>query len=216
MDSCVCTAIASRDYDVALLHVNYGQRTESRELRAFNDIASFYSVPENRRLVVSIEHLLRIGGSSLTDPGMEIGDANPDAAGIPDTYVPFRNANMMSIGVSWAEVLGAEALYIGAVEEDSSGYPDCRRAFYSAYQQVIETGTRYEVPLQVKTPLIELDKAGIVRLGIDLSAPLHLSWSCYRNEILACGSCESCVLRLKGFNEAGHDDPIPYEETQRV
>jgi 7-cyano-7-deazaguanine synthase len=211
MDSCVTVAMAAREFELALLHVNYGQRTQARELRAFEDIAAHYQVPDERRLVISIEHLARIGGSSLTDTHMEIRDADREAHGIPNTYVPFRNANMLSIAVSWAEVLGAEALFVGAVEEDSSGYPDCRESFYRAYQQVIETGTKNERPLRIHTPLIHLGKDEIIRQGLALGAPLHLSWSCYKNEDRACGVCESCVLRLRGFHRAGTDDPIPYE-----
>lgn len=212
MDSCVTIAMAAQDFELALLHVNYGQRTQERELRAFEDIAAHYAVPEEKRLVISIEHLARIGGSSLTDTSMEIGNARPDAEGIPNTYVPFRNANMLSIAVSWAEVLGAEALFVGAVEEDSSGYPDCRESFYDAYQRVIETGTKNERPLRIHTPLIHLSKAEIVRQGLALDAPLELSWSCYKNEQRACGVCESCALRLRGFRLAGAVDPIPYDE----
>jgi len=211
MDSCVTIAMAARDFDLALLHVNYGQRTQVRELKAFEDIAEHYSVSDERRLVISIEHLARIGGSSLTDTHLEIHDADMDSKGIPNTYVPFRNANMLSIAVSWAEVTGAEALFIGAVEEDSSGYPDCRESFYQAYQRVIETGTKNERPLRILTPLIHLTKDEIVRQGLALGAPMHLSWSCYKNERQACGVCESCVLRLRGFRRAGVDDPIPYE-----
>ena len=211
MDSCVTVAMAARDFDLALLHVNYGQRTQARELRAFEDIAAHYGVSDARRLVISIEHLARIGGSSLTDAELEIRDAEKEFHGIPNTYVPFRNANMLSIAVSWAEVLGAEALFVGAVEEDSSGYPDCRESFYEAYQRVIETGTKNERPLRIHTPLIHLSKAEIIRQGLALEAPLHLSWSCYKNEDRACGVCESCVLRLRGFKRAGIEDPISYE-----
>jgi 7-cyano-7-deazaguanine synthase len=212
MDSCVTLAIAARDHRPALLHVNYGQRTETRELRAFRDIADHYGVPESMRMIVSIEHLARIGGSSLTDRRIAIVDAAPPTEGarIPATYVPFRNANLLGIAVSWAEVLGAEAVFIGAVEEDSSGYPDCRRVFYDAFQRVIDTGTRGERPLRVTTPLIAMSKADIVRAGQALGAPLRLTWSCYREEALACGRCESCVLRLRGFARAGVEDPIPY------
>ncbi|MBN1449199.1 MAG: 7-cyano-7-deazaguanine synthase QueC [Bacteroidetes bacterium] len=212
MDSCVTVAMAAREYELALLHVNYGQRTQARELRAFEDIAAHYGVPEERRLVISIEHLARIGGSSLTDTHLEIRNAEKESHGIPNTYVPFRNANMLSIAVSWAEVIGAEALFVGAVEEDSSGYPDCRESFYEAYQLVIETGTKYEKPLRIHTPLIQLTKDEIVRRGLALGAPLHLSWSCYRSEERACGLCESCVLRLRGFRRAGAQDSIPYEQ----
>jgi len=211
MDSCVSLAIAMRDFTPALLHVNYGQRTQERELRAFHEIADFYAIPDAHRLIISIEHLARIGGSSLTDRTLDIRDADFAPVGIPNTYVPFRNANMMSIAVSWAEVLGAEALFVGAVEADSSGYPDCRKTFYKAFQSVIETGTKYERPLRIHTPLIDCSKTDIVRIGTKLGAPLHLSWSCYKNEGKACGVCESCALRLRGFRLANVTDPIDYE-----
>ncbi len=211
MDSCVTVAMAAREFELALLHINYGQRTQEREFRAFHEIADFYRVPDDHRLVISIEHLARIGGSSLTDRHLEVRDAERESHGIPNTYVPFRNANMMSIAVSWAEVIGAGALFIGAVEEDSSGYPDCRESFYDAFQSVIETGTKNETPLRIHTPLIHLGKDEIIRQGLALGAPIHLSWSCYKNEDRACGVCESCVLRLRGFRRAGAEDPIPYE-----
>ena len=211
MDSCVTVAMAAREYELALLHINYGQRTQERELRAFHDIADFYAVPDDHRMVISIEHLARIGGNALTDRSLAVRDAEKESHGIPNTYVPFRNANMMAIAVSWAEVMGAAALFIGAVEEDSSGYPDCRESFYDAFQRVIETGTKNEQPLRIHTPLIHLRKDEIIRQGLALGAPLHLSWSCYKNEDRACGVCESCVLRLRGFRRAGAADGIPYE-----
>lgn len=210
MDSCVTIAMAAKEYDLALLHVNYGQRTEARELRAFRDIAAHFHVPAERQMIISIEHLLRIGGSSLTDPGMAIPDAGGREDGVPNTYVPFRNGNMLGIAVSWAEVLGADAIFVGAVEEDSSGYPDCRESFYQAYQNVIETGTKNEKPIRILTPLIHMRKSEIVKAGLKLGAPLELSWSCYREEHRACGRCESCHLRLRGFREAGVEDPIAY------
>ena len=210
MDSCVTAAIAAESYTLALLHVNYGQRTQARELEAFQAVADHYGVPDSRRMIVSIEHLARIGGSSLTDTTLHVNDASEATGGIPNTYVPFRNANMLAIAVSWAEVIGADALFIGAVEEDSSGYPDCRRVFYDAWQRVIETGTKNERPMIINTPLIDLSKADIVRRGLELGAPLNLTWSCYKNEDLACGVCESCALRLRGFARAGVVDPIPY------
>lgn len=217
MDSCVTAAIASRTHRLALLHVNYGQRTEERELRAFHELADHFSA--DRRLVVSIEHLKVIGGSALTDtsipvpvPGLPTDGGTDQHSGIPATYVPFRNAHLLSIAVSWAEVLGARAIFIGAVEEDSSGYPDCREIFYEAFNRVIETGTKPETKTAIITPVIHLNKSQIVRTGIELGAPLHLTWSCYQNGDRACGRCESCLLRLKGFREAGIPDPIPYEQ----
>lgn len=212
MDSCVATAIAARDYNLALLHVNYRQRTQQRELQAFNDIADFYQVPSTSRLVVDIDHLYRIGGSSLTDTSIEVPEADIGQAGVPSSYVPFRNANMLCMAVSWAEVIGATQIFIGAVEEDSSGYPDCRQVFYDAFNRLVEVGTKPETQIEVVTPLIKMHKHEIVTRGIELGAPLHLSWSCYKAEEKACGRCDSCALRLNGFRQAGHTDPIPYAD----
>lgn len=209
MDSCLATAIAARTHSLAMLHVNYGQRTQARELKAFEDIAAYYHA--EKRMVVSIEHLARIGGSSLTDPRMDIPKVKLKPGHIPTSYVPFRNANMLSIAVSWAEVLGANTIIVGAVEEDSSGYPDCRKIFFDAFQSVIQTGTKNEKSLTIHTPLITLTKKEIVRRGVELGAPFSLSWSCYKNEEKACGVCESCALRLRGFERAGVVDPIEYE-----
>lgn len=210
MDSCVTAAIAREENaEIAFLHVSYGQRTERRERKAFNDIADFYGV--TKRLDVSIEYLARIGGSSLTDKSIEVTEADLESKEIPSSYVPFRNANMLAIATSWAEVLGAQKIYIGAVAEDSSGYPDCRPEFYAAFERTIEAGTKPETEIKIKTPIIDLSKAEIVRKGIELDAPLALSWSCYRSETLACGTCDSCALRLRGFARAGVEDPIEYE-----
>lgn len=216
MDSCVTAALANEEYRLAFLHVNYGQRTEARELKAFNDVADFYRA--DKRLIVSLEHLKMIGGSALTDDKIPIPDAfashsairNPHSA-IPITYVPFRNAHLLAIATSWAEVIDASKIFIGAVEEDSSGYPDCRETFYRAFNKVIETGTRPDTRIEIVTPLIHMKKSEIVKRGIELIAPLHLTWSCYQNSEKACGRCESCALRLKGFHDAGVKDPIPYE-----
>jgi 7-cyano-7-deazaguanine synthase len=209
MDSCVTAAMARVENDeLAFLHISYGQRTEEREREAFNHIADHYGV--EKRLDVSIEHLAKIGGSSLTDATMAVTEADLESTAIPTSYVPFRNANMLSIAVSWAEVIGANAIYIGAVTEDSSGYPDCRREFYAAFQQTINAGTKPDTHIEIRTPIIEFSKAEIVRKGIELAAPLHLTWSCYRNETLACGTCDSCALRLRGFEQAGARDPILY------
>jgi len=209
MDSCVTAAIASLENDdLAFLHVSYGQRTEDRERKAFNDIADHYSV--EKRLDISIEHLAKIGGSSLTDENITITEADLESKDIPTSYVPFRNANMLSIAVSWAEVIEANAIYIGAVAEDSSGYPDCRREFYDAFQKTIDAGTKPDTHIEIRTPIIHLTKAEIVKKGIELDAPLHLTWSCYRGEDLACGTCDSCALRLRGFEQACVIDPIRY------
>jgi 7-cyano-7-deazaguanine synthase len=208
MDSCVTAAIAAQTHALAFLHMNYGQRTEGRELKAFHDLADHFSV--GRRLVVSMEYLQRIGGSSLTDHSLPVSGAKLDRKEIPSSYVPFRNANMLSVATSWAEVIGANAVYIGAVDEDSSGYPDCRAEFFSLFQQVIAKGTRPTTRIEVRTPIIAMSKAEIVLRGLALGAPLHLTWSCYQSEEVACGECDSCALRLRGFEIAGVDDPIPY------
>jgi 7-cyano-7-deazaguanine synthase len=210
MDSCVTTAIANGSYRLALLHINYGHRTESRELKAFNDIADHYQAAH--RLVISMEHLSKIGGSSLTDFSIPISRADLRASGIPSSYVPFRNANLLSAAVSWAETLGATALYVGAVEEDSSGYPDCRRVFFDAFEAAIAVGTKPSTRMKIVTPVIAFSKQDIVLKGMELGAPLHLTWSCYQREDLACGICDSCALRLRGFQRAGILDPIQYAE----
>jgi 7-cyano-7-deazaguanine synthase len=211
MDSCVTAAIARETFDLALLHASYGQRTEERERRAFDEIADFYSV--RQKLVARFNLFAQIGGSALTDERItvpESGAALAPHAGIPVTYVPFRNAHFLSAAVSWAEVIGAPAIFVGAVEEDSSGYPDCRPAYYRAFETVIREGTRPETHIKIVTPVIQMKKNEIVRGGIELGAPLNLSWSCYQSEAEACGTCDSCRLRLKAFEEAGVQDPIAY------
>ena len=210
MDSAVTAAFArSAGCELAFLHVNYGQRTERRELQAFNEIADHYGVAESRRLVVSIAHLAAIGGSSLTDSSIPISVADLENEEIPSSYVPFRNAHFISIAVSWSEVIGAERIYIGAVYEDSSGYPDCRPEYFSAFNEVIRTGTA-KGDIRIETPIIHLSKEEIVQKGVELSAPIGLTWSCYQSETEACGVCDSCALRLRGFQRAGLDDPIAY------
>jgi 7-cyano-7-deazaguanine synthase len=207
MDSCVCAALAARKYHVAAVHVSYGQRTEERERQSFQAVCDRLEIKD--RLVVRNEAFRAIGGSALTDPGIAVPQAHEIGKEIPVTYVPFRNAHFLSVAVSWAEVLGAEKVYIGAVEQDSSGYPDCRPAYYEAFNQVIAKGTK-EGRICIATPLIALRKSEIVRLGLELGAPLDLTWSCYSQEQLACGECDSCVLRLRAFQEAGVTDPIAY------
>ncbi len=208
MDSCVTAALAARQHELALLHVSYGQRTAERERRAFEQIADFYQI--TRRLVCSLDHLKAIGGSSLTDDTIPVADAALESPEIPASYVPFRNAHLLSIAVSWGEVIGARKIFIGAVEQDSSGYPDCRQAFYDAFQRAVELGTKPQTRLEIVTPLIRLRKSEIVRRGVELGAPFHLTWSCYRNSDVACGRCDSCVLRMRAFAQAGVKDPIPY------
>ena len=208
MDSCVTAAIARQTHDLALLHLSYGQRTETRELRAFRDLARHFAVA--RTLVARLDHLKDIGGSALTDPSRDAIDARRPGSSIPDTYVPFRNTHLLSVAVSWGEAMGARHVYIGAVEEDSSGYPDCRREYYEAFNRLVRAGTRPETRIEVVTPLIRMSKAEIVREGTRLEAPFHLTWSCYTESDAACGRCESCLLRLKGFRDAGVADPLPY------
>jgi 7-cyano-7-deazaguanine synthase len=209
MDSCVTAAIAKlASESLAFLHVSYGQRTEKREKRAFDELADFFGA--QLQLAVTVEHLSKIGGSSLTDIDLPVSEANLTAGVIPTSYVPFRNAHLLAIATSWAEVIGADAIYIGAVAEDSSGYPDCRPEFYEAYQRVIDLGTRPLTRIRIQTPVIDLSKAEIVRRGVDLGAPFELTWSCYRESEKACGGCDSCALRLRAFREAGVVDPIPY------
>ena len=213
MDSCVCAALAARDHQAAAVHVSYGQRTEERERRSFESICDRLEIRD--RLLVRNEALRAIGGSALTDSGIAVPEAHGNGAnlpaGVPVTYVPFRNAHFLAVAVSWAEVLGADRVYIGAVEQDSSGYPDCRPEYYRAFNEVVKTGTK-EGAIRVVTPLIAMRKAEIVRLGLELNAPFDLTWSCYQREDRACGVCDSCVLRLRAFRAAGAEDPIPYAE----
>ena len=232
MDSCVTAAIAARECGrVAALHVSYGQLTEARERHSYEEIADYYGIEE--RMAINQSYLGRIGGSALTDPSIPLregignteqgtgnrstefenrstGGARRDATDIPASYVPFRNAHFLAAAVSWAEVIGAERIYIGAVEQDSSGYPDCRPEYYNIYNRLIKAGTRPETHVELVTPLIHLRKHEIVKKGVELGAPFHLSWSCYRSSDSACGVCDSCALRLRAFEEAGAEDPIPY------
>ena len=209
LDSCVSAAIANQNYKLAFAHINYGQRTEKRELKAFHDIADHYGV--KKRLVIDYTHLAEIGGSSLTDKAIEVTKADLSNKEIPSSYVPFRNANILSACVSWAEVLNASKIFIGAVYEDSSGYPDCRPSFFEAFEKMIDEGTKPSTKIRIETPIINLSKAEIVKEGIRLNAPLHLTWSCYQNEDEACGVCDSCALRLRGFQISGIQDPIKYK-----
>jgi len=209
LDSTVCLAEAVQEFEVALLHVNYGQRTEGRELRAFQELAAHYRI--ERRLVADVSYLADIGGSSLVDANLPVETGLPvDGNPVPSTYVPFRNAHILCVAVSWAEVIGAGTLFIGAVEEDGSGYPDCTADFFEKFNRAASAGTRPDTELTIHTPLITMDKSAIVRRGLELGAPLHLTWSCYTGEHEACGQCESCRLRLRGFAAAGVDDPIRY------
>lgn len=209
MDSCVTAAIAKENYDLAFAHFNYGQRTQKRELKAFNDIADYYEV--KHRLVIDYTHLALIGGSSLTDWNIEVTKADLTNKEVPSSYVPFRNANILAACMSWAEVINAEAIFIGAVYEDSSGYPDCRPEFFKAFEEMADLGTKPSTKIKIETPIINLSKAEIVMKGLQLNAPLNLTWSCYQQEDEACGLCDSCALRLRGFQIAGLEDPIDYK-----
>jgi len=213
MDSCVCAAIAREKYKLAFLHVSYGQRTQSREQKAFHDIAKHYDVLQ--ALVCHFNHLRQIGGSSLTDKSIPVAKANLQQKEIPTSYVPFRNAHFLSVATSWAEVIGAQSIFIGAVAEDSSGYPDCRPEYYKAFNQLIRMGTKPRTKIRIVTPIIHMRKREIIRIGIRLGAPLQLTWSCYQNEVRACGRCDSCALRLRGFQEAGFTDPIRYSKCNK-
>lgn len=211
MDSLVVTAQADfLGYDVAAMHVNYGQRTWQKELAAFRKICSHYNIKQ--RLEVDAPFLAHIGGSSLTDSSIPVEQASLMASEVPSSYVPFRNASFLSMAVSWSEVIGANKIFIGAVEEDTSGYPDCRKVFYDAFNRVIELGTRPETTIEIQTPLIELQKSGIVRKGLELDVPFFHSWSCYKSEGSACGVCDSCARRLRAFQQVGMPDPIDYEK----
>ena len=211
LDSCVAASWAVRRYEIWLLHADYGQRTAARERRAFDAIAAALAVPPLRRLAIEVPLLRRIGGSSLTDRSRPIEQGEVDASRIPGTYVPFRNTHLLASAVSWAEVIAATRIVIGCVEEDSSGYPDCRASYLEAFNRVVAEGTPPDSGIVVEAPLLHLRKGAIVRLGIELGAPLSSSWSCYSGSERACGRCESCRLRLCGFREAGLEDPIPYE-----
>jgi 7-cyano-7-deazaguanine synthase len=213
MDSSVCAALAVRDYEASALHISYGQRTEQRERRSFSAICDRLGI--QNRLAVRNEALCAIGGSALTDENIAVPEARNIGRDIPVTYVPFRNAHFLSAAVSWAEVLGASKIVIGAVEQDSSGYPDCRPAYYEAFNRVIVAGTK-EGSIEILTPLIAMRKAQIIKLGLELGAPFDLTWSCYSREDRACGICDSCVLRLRAFQEAGAVDPLPYAAVTQV
>lgn len=212
MDSLVTAAIAHNEHEhLAFLHLNYGQKTEERELKSFHAIADHYNVPQELRKIIDVTFLKQIGGSSLTDDHIDVKKYSGEASEIPDSYVPFRNTHLLSMAVSWSEVIGAKSIYIGAVYEDSSGYPDCRPRYYEAFNNLIKEGTK-AADISIITPVIYLKKEEIVQKAIDLKAPLKMSWSCYAREDKACGVCDSCALRLRGFQKAGIDDPLEYVE----
>jgi 7-cyano-7-deazaguanine synthase len=209
LDSCVTTAIANKEYELVLFHANYKQRTEKRELKSFHDIGDFYGI--EKRLIIDFSHFSKIGGSSLTDWNLTVKEANLSNNSIPNSYVPFRNANILAACISWGEVINATAIFMGAVYEDSSGYPDCRPEFFASFEKMAKIGTRPETNIKIITPVINFSKKEIVLKGKELNAPLHLTWSCYQSEDEACGVCDSCALRLRGFQLAGIEDPINYK-----
>jgi 7-cyano-7-deazaguanine synthase len=206
MDSLVVAAIAVQECTPAFLHVSYGQRTQQRELECFHKIADYYEV--HQRLVVRAEALSKIGGSALTDNRIPVEDAVAVGERIPATYVPFRNTHLLATAVSWAEVRDATRIYIGAVEQDAPGYPDCRREYYQVFNELVDVGTRPETNIHVYTPLIGLSKSEIAQLGARMKVPFELTWSCYRATDRPCGTCHSCVLRAGAFREAGLPDPL--------
>ncbi len=209
MDSTLTAAIAAAESDaVAAIHFNYRHRTERRELKAFNDVCDFYGI--NQRLIVDAEVIRQIGGSSLTDEAIPVTKADLHSNIVPSSYVPFRNGTFLAIATGWAEVISAANIYIGAVEEDSSGYPDCRTVFFEAFEKALQLGTKPETHISIKTPLISMKKSEIVKRSLELGAPLERTWSCYQSEDIACGECDSCALRLRGFAQANAQDPLPY------
>jgi 7-cyano-7-deazaguanine synthase len=210
MDSAVTAAMAKESHDLALMHANYGQRTEARELSSFEALARHLGVDHSRLLVVDFTSLRQIGGSSLTDSKIAVRHGEPEEGVVPSSYVPFRNAHLLSAATSWAEVIGAHAIFVGAVEADSSGYPDCRPAFFAAFSEAIHLGTRAETRIRIETPVISMSKAEIIAAGRALGVPFDLTWSCYEANEEACGECESCRLRLTAFKTAGVVDPIRY------
>jgi 7-cyano-7-deazaguanine synthase len=212
MDSLVCAGLATRDYqDVYALHMNYGQKTSARERISFDEICDHYKISRDKRKIIDMTFLKQIGGSSLTDESIDVKSFKGDSPEIPDSYVPFRNSIILSLAVSWAEVVGAKKLFIGANYEDSPGYPDCRPSYYEAFNKVIQEGTKAN-DIQILTPVILMKKRDIVLKGKELNVPFELSWSCYKNSAKACGQCDSCALRIRGFKEAGITDPIDYHQ----
>ena len=215
MDSCVAAAVAKQNnFELCLLHASYGQLTEAREGLAFQQIANYYEVPPQRRLTVPMQALKMIGGSSLTDAAVQMEHGNLDRAEVPSTYVPFRNAHLLAACVSWAETIGAADIFVGFVEADSSGYPDCSADFLKAFEAAANSGTKRSTRIKIHAPLIDNTKAEIVKIGMSIGAPLHLTWSCYKSEAQACGVCDSCLLRLRGFSQAGFSDPIEYVQNE--
>lgn len=218
MDSTTCLSIAIKQGCLPYaLHLNYGQHTEKRELKSYTDICDFYKIDAVRRLVVDISYLKKIGGSALiaNRDKIKMDGVLSGADEIPATYVPFRNAHILSIAVSWAEVVGATSLFFGALEEDSSGYPDCRKEFIRAFETAANLGTKTETAISIETPLLHLTKAQIIQIALKNKTPLELTWSCYSREDIPCQLCDSCLLRARGFNTNRSPDPLPKGVAQR-
>jgi len=210
MDSAVSAAIARKEgYEIIAVHFDYGQRTEAKERECFRQLAE--DLEASQRYEIALPFFTQIGASALTDPTLEVptGGIEP---GVPITYVPFRNGIFLSIAAAIAEKHGAEAIYIGVVEEDSSGYPDCREGYIRAMERAIDLGTREETRVRIEMPLVHLSKSRIVQKALELGVELGHTWSCYQREDMACGVCDSCRLRLAGFERAGVKDPIPYSD----
>lgn len=199
----------SKGYEILALHLNYGQRTQNKELACAKKIAGLLQA--EAFVEVDIGYFSKFGASSLTDTKIDVDTFDPLRAHIPNTYVPFRNANLLSIATSFAEARGADAIFIGVQSLDYSGYPDCRPQFIEAFQRVIDTGTRDQTRIRLITPFIHMTKTDILKEGMKLHVPYEHTWSCYRNEDLACGTCGSCHFRREAFEALGLTDPIPYE-----
>jgi 7-cyano-7-deazaguanine synthase len=211
MDSATAAFEAKqRGYDLYFLHTTYGQQTADKESECAQKLADYMDVADF--LHIETDHLARIGASSLTDENIDVEEVDLDSDEIPSSYVPFRNSNLLSMATSYAEANDCGAIFIGAHSEDYSGYPDCRPEFFDAFQQVIDIGTKPETSIDLVAPFVDWTKTEIAERGLDLDVPYELTWSCYRDEEPACGTCDACAYRLKAFQDVGMKDPIRYRE----
>jgi 7-cyano-7-deazaguanine synthase len=226
MDSSTLAYVAKdMGYDILALHTSYGQLTEAKELACAQKIAA--SLDALEFMHIPLTHLKVFGGSSLTDTNLKVHSHGEDggegkaaesakssanAGELPNTYVPFRNSNLLAIATSYAETRNADAIFIGVQSSDYAGYPDCRPEYIEAFQRVIDLGTSDSVHIKLMTPFVRMNKKQILEKGLRLGVPYEHTWSCYRNNENACGTCDSCYYRLKAFNEIGVEDPIPYEK----
>jgi 7-cyano-7-deazaguanine synthase len=211
MDSATLAYVAkSRGYDILALHINYGQRTERKERACAKSIAKLLHA--ETFIEISLDYFSMFGASSLTDQRITVENFDPAREHIPNTYVPFRNANLLSIATSFAESREADAIFIGVQSLDYSGYPDCRSQFIEAFQKVIDLGTKDTTKITLFAPFIGMTKTDILRKGLELDVPYEQTWSCYRNEVNACGTCGSCHFRREAFAAVGRQDPIKYED----